>query len=264
MAAIPLDQLFVLIVEPSAMQRRIITDALKRQGVINTSTANSGQDALEQLSADQPDLVVSSLYLPDMTGTDLVHRIRESEINPDLPFMLISSETRFRYLDPIRQAGVVGILSKPFTDADLRMALGTTVELLDEDDGLSDLDPESLQVLVVDDSRMARNHITRVLNNLGIQRVDHAADGVEALAKMDAGYYDFVVTDYNMPRMDGGELVDQIRHSASNASIPVLMVTSESNENRLAAVQQSGISAICDKPFEPSLVRGLIREMVTG
>jgi CheY-like chemotaxis protein len=54
----------------------------------------SGEQALALLAGESPDLVISSLYLPDMTGTDLVHRIRESSMRPDTPFMLISSETR--------------------------------------------------------------------------------------------------------------------------------------------------------------------------
>jgi CheY-like chemotaxis protein len=65
-----------------------------------------------------------------------------------------------------------------------------------------------------------------------------------------------------MPRVDGRELLDHIRHGSAHASIPVLMVTGESNENRLAAVQQSGVSAIRDKPFEPATVPTLVPQMV--
>lgn len=265
MAKIVLEQLVVLVVEPSSTQRRIICRSLEANGIRSTDQCETGEEALLRLVADPPDLVISSLYLPDMTGTDLVHRIRESSQFADTPFMLISSETRFRYLDPIRQAGVVGILPKPFTDDELRTALGATLDLLDDEtDHLADLDTDSLKVLVVDDSRMARNHITRVLGSLGIESVDQAEDGVEALEMIEQHYYDFIVTDYNMPRMDGRELIDQLRHGSAHASIPVLMVTSESNENRLAAVQQSGVSAICDKPFEPATVRSLVRQMVAG
>jgi len=263
MPKISLEQLLVLVVEPSSTQRRIICRALESHGIRSTDPCESGEAALLRLAADPPDLVISSLYLPDMTGTDLVHRIRETSQFADTPFMLISSETRFRYLDPIRQAGVVGILPKPFTNAELRTALGATLDLLDDEtDHLADLDGDTLKVLVVDDSRMARNHITRVLGSLGIASIDQAEDGIEALEMIEQHYYDFIVTDYNMPRMDGRELVDHIRHASAQASIPVLMVTSESNQNRLAAVQQSGVSAICDKPFEPATVRSLVRQMV--
>ena len=109
---------------------------------------------------------------------------------------------------------------------------------------------------------MARRHVTRVLGAMGIEKIDHAEDGLQALTMIEQHLYDFVVTDYNMPRMDGKELIEQIRGQSSQASLPVMMVTSEANENRLAAVQQSGVSAICDKPFEPSMVRHIVRQMV--
>lgn len=265
MTAISLPELTVLVVEPSSTQRRIICRALHDNAVQTVIECETGSEVLERLDAEAPDLVISALYLPDMTGTDLVHRIRDSQHHADTPFMLISSETRFRYLDPIRQAGAVGILPKPFAQADLRMALGATLDLLDEhSEELADLDTGALSVLVVDDSPLARKHVSRVLQSLGIERIDHAGNGLQAIEMIDHHYYDFVVTDYNMPGMDGKELIDHIRTRSAHASLPVLMVTSESNENRLAAVQQSGVSAICDKPFEPMTVRRLVRQMVTA
>jgi two-component system chemotaxis response regulator CheY len=179
--------------------------------------------------------------------------------------MLISSETRFRYIDPIRQAGVVGILRKPFSDAELRTALGATLDLLEETpDRMGELEAQSLRVLVVDDSPFSRRHIARVLASLGIEQLDHAEDGIQAIEMIAQHYYDFIVTDYNMPRMDGKELIDHIRHESMQSSLPVLMVTSEANQNRLAAVQQSGVSAICDKPFEPGMIRNLVRNIVAA
>lgn len=257
-----IEQLVVLVVEPSPTQRRIISRALHNNGVRTVLECDNGRRALARLLQDAPDLVISSLYLPDMTGTDLVHHIRSAADKAGTPFMLISSETRFRYLDPIRQAGVVGILPKPFSDKELGTALATTLDLLGESDGNDDIEDRNLRVLVVDDSPLARKHITRVLGSLGISRIDHAANGLEAVAMIAAHYYDFVVTDYNMPQMDGRELIDHIRHESGNASLPVLMVTSEENENRLAAVQQSGVSAICDKPFQPGTVHSLVRQMI--
>jgi len=265
MSDISLTELNVLVVEPSPTQRRIICRALSDNGIPSILETETGELALQRLRDDSPDLVISSLYLPDMNGTDLVHLIRESETHADTPFMLISSETRFRYLDPVRQAGVVGILPKPFSDKELRTALETTLDLLDESpEILGEMEGDALRVLVVDDSPFSRKHITRVLQSLGIEQIDDAEDGVQAREMIEQHYYDFIVTDYNMPRMDGKELVDHIRHDSTQASLPVLMVTSEANENRLAAVQQSGVSAICDKPFEPGMVRSLVRKIVGG
>lgn len=265
MSDISLAELVVLLVEPSSTQRRIIRRALQRHDVTTVLECGTGADALSHLAHEAPDLVISPLYLPDMSGTELAHRIRESADHADTPFLLISSETRLHYLEGVRQAGVVGILPKPFSASELNTALRATLDLLGDPavhaGELHDLD---LRVLVVDDSAFSRRHIARVLNSLGIAQIDHAPDGVQALALIGERLYDFVVTDYHMPRMDGRELIDHIRHESPQSSLPVLMVTSEANRNRLAAVQRSGVSAICDKPFEPDTVRRLVRSMMTG
>lgn len=263
MTSLSLGDLLVCIVEPSPTQHRIIADALHANGVSNLLHCHSGAAALQSLGNDCPDLIVSAMYLPDMTGDELIHAIRASEEFGETPFLLVSSETRFRYLEPIRQAGVVGILPKPFSDQALRTALLSTLDLIEPDESLV-FEAETLQVLVVDDSPLSRNHISRVLSALGISKIDHAADGVEALERINRHLYDFVITDYNMPRMDGKELIDHIRRDVTQSSIPVLMVTSEHNRQRLAAVQQSGVSAICDKPFEPSMVHGLVRQLLSA
>ncbi len=73
---------------------------------------------------------------------------------------------------------------------------------------------------------------------------------------------DLVVTDYNMPEMDGRGLVDYIRTKSWQNSVPILMVTSESDEGRLAAIEEAGVSGICDKPFEPDIVKALLTKIL--
>ena len=70
------------------------------------------------------------------------------------------------------------------------------------------------------------------------------------------------MTDYNMPEMDGRELTEFIRTQSWQSTVPILMVSSESNQSRLSAVVQAGVSGVCDKPFEPAVVRGLLEKML--
>jgi len=110
---------------------------------------------------------------------------------------------------------------------------------------------------------MARNHIKRVLKGLGIENIIEADDGANAVPILNEQFFDFVVTDYNMPQMDGKALLDHIRNNSNQRSIPVLMVTSEGNMGNLAAVEQAGVSGICDKPFETDTVRSMIQMMMS-
>jgi len=179
------------------------------------------------------------MYLPDMTAIDLVTSMRNDENLDHIPFMLISSETRFELTDPIRQAGVVAILPKPFDHDDLSRALRASLEYIEPDQiTLENYDVEDLEVLVVDDSATARRHIARILNNLGIENLTLAEDGKDAISKLSQQDFDLIVTDLNMPEMDGQELVEYIRNDMGDTYIPILMVTSEADESRLASVQQ--------------------------
>ena len=253
-------ELTVYLVEPSAMQGRLIEQMFGALGVGRVRRCAGMAELEAALREAMPSLVVSALYLPDGSGVELVHRLREDPATEHLPFILISSETRPQVLDPVRQSGVCGVLPKPFTETQLRVALRATLDYLDRDATL-DADPlqlDELRVLVVDDSPSARRFIRRVLENLGVRHFVEAGNGREAVEVLAEAMVDLVVTDYNMPEMDGKALLDHIRTRSWQASVPVLMVTSESDAGRLAAVEEAGVSGICDKPFEPATVRALL------
>ena len=246
-----LNSLFVLLVEPSLVQRHIITDQFEDLGIGQYETAGNGQQALAVIEQEQPDLVISSMFLEDMTGTDLVLEMRANPFSEDTPFMLISTVTSFSELNPIKQAGASAVLPKPFTAQELKRAIHTTLAWESPDRlELENYDPASLQVLLVDDSTMARHLISRTLNKMGILNIEEAVDGRVAAQLIEKRRFDLVITDYNMPEMDGHELLKFIRHRSSQRDIPVLMVTTEGDQSKLSAVQHEGIAAIIDKPFD--------------
>ena len=159
---------------------------------------------------------------------------------------------------------MVAILPKPFSAKDLALALRTTLHHLNPEElELDESDVDDIKILLVDDSSLARKHIKRTLASMGLDNIDEAVNGLEAVELLSNNLFDLVVTDYNMPEMDGRELSAYIREQSSQQSIPIIMVTSEHNDSRLAAVQQAGVSAICDKPFEPENVRQLIKQLIS-
>ncbi|HEY6898669.1 MAG TPA: response regulator [Rhodocyclaceae bacterium] len=262
--AIDFGALSALLVEPSGVQSRIIAQACKELGVTTLRCAQDIAGALAQMAEARPDVVISALYLADGAGTNLIAAMRA---NPDLErvaFILVSSETRPQALDPVRQAGVCAIVPKPFSSDQLRRALSNTVDFLSEDSAQQEFDAEALRVLLVDDSPSARRFTRRVLENLGVQDFIEADDGKQAVTILAETMVDLVVTDYNMPEMDGKALVDHIRQRSWQASVPILMVTSESDFGRLAAVEEAGVSGICDKPFDAATVRRLLGRMLGG
>lgn len=109
-------------------------------------------------------------------------------------------------------------------------------------------DPNT-KFLVVDDFSTMRRIIKNLLKELGYVNVDEAEDGAMGLAMLRNGKYDFVVSDWNMPNMDGLTMLQHIRADPKLASIPVLMVTAEAKKENIIAAAQAGASGYIVKPF---------------
>ena len=254
--------LLAIVIEPSKMQRKLVVAALERQGVRDIEEFESATPALARMQTLTPDLVVSSMHLSDMTGAELLHQMRQSEALAEVTFLLISSETHYRYLEPIRQSGSIAILPKPFTEEDLARALASTIAYIDAQHEEGDEEFEFLRVLIVDDSRLSRRYVRQILTSIGINEITEAENGAEALEQIAARAFDLIISDYNMPEVDGRELVEHIRQDSNQASIPILMITSEQNEANLAAIQNAGVSALCNKPLAFTGLRGLIHNLI--
>ncbi len=108
---------------------------------------------------------------------------------------------------------------------------------------------KNMRFLVVDDFNTMRRIVRNLLKELGFNNVEEAEDGVDALTKLRAGGFDFVVSDWNMPIMDGLELLKTIRADATLGKLPVLMVTAEAKKENIIAAAQAGASGYVVKPF---------------
>ena len=99
---------------------------------------------------------------------------------------------------------------------------------------------------------------------MGIGHITQASDGREAIPMIQSNIYDLIVTDLNMPEVDGRELLRFIRNESNQSSVPVLMVTTEGDASKLAAVQKDGVSAIVDKPFRPAEIKQMIESALSN
>ncbi len=109
-------------------------------------------------------------------------------------------------------------------------------------------DPK-MRFLVVDDFSTMRRIVRNLLKELGYTNVEEAEDGAVALQKLQAGGFDFVVTDWNMPNMTGIELLQAIRASAQLKELPVLMITAEAKKENIIQAAQAGANGYIVKPF---------------
>lgn len=125
-------------------------------------------------------------------------------------------------------------------------------------------------VLIVDDSSVTRKVVGRAvaLSGLSLGDIHEAQDGVEALEVLNKAWIDIVLTDLNMPRMGGVELIKRMAQIDQLEATPVIVITSDRNEQRLAELRQHGVRTHINKPFRPETLRevlvGVLEELERG
>ncbi|MBB6544859.1 two-component system chemotaxis response regulator CheY [Thalassotalea piscium] len=112
-----------------------------------------------------------------------------------------------------------------------------------------------MKVLVVDDFSTMRRIVKNLLRDLGFTNISEADDGSTALPMLQGGDFDFVVTDWNMPGMQGIDLLKAIRADASLSHIPVLMVTAEAKKEQIVMAAQAGVNGYIVKPFTAATLK---------
>jgi len=110
-------------------------------------------------------------------------------------------------------------------------------------------DPSKIRFLVVDDFSTMRRIVRNLLKELGFTNVDEAEDGAVAWQKIQGTPFDFIITDWNMPNMDGLTLLQTIRGHATYKTLPVLMITAEAKKENIIAAAQAGATGYIVKPF---------------
>ena len=108
---------------------------------------------------------------------------------------------------------------------------------------------KDMRILIVDDFSTMRRIIKNLLRDLGFTNTDEADDGQTALPKLEAGGFDFLVTDWNMPGMQGIDLLKAVRADPNLKDLPVLMVTAESKREQIIEAAQAGVNGYVVKPF---------------
>ncbi len=108
---------------------------------------------------------------------------------------------------------------------------------------------KNIKILIVDDFSTMRRIIKNLLRDLGYNNTFEADDGSTAWPMLESGDFDFVITDWNMPIMQGIDLLRKIRADAKLKSLPVLMVTAEAKRDQIIIAAQAGVNGYIVKPF---------------
>jgi two-component system, chemotaxis family, chemotaxis protein CheY len=119
----------------------------------------------------------------------------------------------------------------------------------------------NMKILVVDDFQTMRRIIRNYLRQLGFNNVEEAEDGDVALEKLIETQFDFVITDWNMPKMTGIDLLKKIRTENNFKNIPVLIITAEAEKENVVQAAQAGVNDYIVKPFTPEVLQSKIEKI---
>ena len=114
---------------------------------------------------------------------------------------------------------------------------------------------KDMKILIVDDFSTMRRIIKNLLRDLGFTNTVEADDGQTALPILNAGGIDFLVTDWNMPGMQGIELLKHVRADEKLSTLPVLMVTAEQKREQIIEAAQAGVNGYIVKPFTAATLK---------
>jgi two-component system chemotaxis response regulator CheY len=122
--------------------------------------------------------------------------------------------------------------------------------------------PTDLKFLIVDDFSTMRRIVRGLLKEMGCNNADEAEDGAAALSLMQSIKYDFVVSDINMPNMNGFDLLKAIKADENLRHIPVLMVTAEARKEDIVLAAQSGAAGYIVKPFTKATLEEKVQKIL--
>jgi PAS domain S-box-containing protein len=277
----------VLIVDDNASARQILSEMVIEFGLV-AEAVDSGMRALDLLRAEagrgKPfDIVLMDWRMPTMDGLETARRIRADANLPHMPAVLmVTAFGREEVLRGAEQLGLEGVLIKPITES---VMFNTISDILSPSRANSQsrtggeissaawkghaprgawLRLKGKRVLVVDDNAFNREVAGDFLAAVGVE-VDTAADGLDALAKLEAHDFDAVLMDVHMPRMDGLTAVREIRRQDRWAQMPVIALTAQARVEDQEASRQAGMTAHLTKPIdETALYRTLAETLGLG
>lgn len=232
-------KLRVLLADDSDLIHRHTVPLLTAAGY-DVTEAWDGQEALDLLRQSPPDLLLTDVEMPNMDGYTLCRTVKSDEKTADIPVVICSSLGETADLERGFDAGADEYLVKPVVPEDLVSRLHSLLA--------SRMVSARERVLVVDDSAAIRHLVADCLRRQGF-RLETAVDGQDGFDRARAQLPDLVLTDYDMPRMTGFELVHALRRDAKTRDVPIVMLTARDSKRDQAQMRAAGLTSYLVKPF---------------
>ena len=229
----------ILYAEDSLIIRQAVTPELEKAGY-RILPALNGREALDVLAREIPDILITDIEMPELDGFGLCRQIKSSPEYRQIPVIITSTLDSQEAVDRGFGVGANDYLIKPFVIPELLSRIRLHIE------GSTRVRPD--RILVVDPDEVSRNMILHALRNNGFAP-DEARNGRIALSRLRHKGYHILITAYQMPVMDGYELIMRLREDPRLLELPVLMIGSRENTRDQIRVTSLGVSAYIAPPF---------------
>ncbi len=223
----------VLVVEDEDIVRSLIVEMLEDAGY-EVSAADRAETGLERIAAEAPDVVVSDIVMPGLTGLELLQRVRKS--HPTLPVVLVTGAGTNGNLAEARALGASSVVEKPFATAELVAAVAAALS-----EAVAPVARPRRSVLLVEDDAdlagLVSETISRTVDDV---RVVHALDIASAVQLSTESSWSLAVLDNNLPDGSGLDLLERLLDSFPQ--MPVLVMTGEGSERVAVEAFRRGAS----------------------
>lgn len=264
----------VLVVDDNPSNRLVLDRILTRRKMKVRHAGNANEALAELQQADELGydyhLLILDVMMPEVDGFSLVERVRESNLAPDVPVLMLSSADRAVSLERCRELRIENYLAKPIRHLDFVRRIRRILQVSPTDPRavqppLPDVAPgrtRTLHVLLAEDNRLNQKVATRLLEKRGhtVTLVENGAQAVEAAAN---GTFDLAAIDIQMPVMDGMEATRQIREAekASGDHLPIIALTAHAMKGDRERFLAVGMDAYVSKPINAEELDRAIAEV---
>ena len=265
-----LDPVDVLIVDDDEVMLETSADTLESLGA-SVEQAQSGTEALDMIekkhiSGKDYDVVIVDWKMPEIDGLETINRIR-SEINTNIPVLLISAYDWSDIEDKAKEAGAIGFVSKPLFRSTLydkiNSLIGKESKSVEPEDDYSDL--QGMNILVAEDNDINWEIISAMLSMFGINttRAENGRVCVDMISEAEKGSYELIFMDVQMPEMNGLDATRTIRKLEDSwaSSIPIVAMTADAFSENVTECLNAGMNGHIAKPVDIKLVIKEIRRI---
>ncbi len=243
----------ILIIDDSSFMRKALTRELKKVGA-QVTQAEDGQQGLEIARSNKFDLIISDIDMPRLNGFELCEKLKKSPESRGIPVIILSSMDNDQYIDKGFEAGAAAYISK----SDAPNLLIETVERVLK----KAVFQREQHILVVDDSSTIRKLVEKALGEAGF-KISTAENGKKALECIDTHRPDLILSDLDMPEMNGVDFFKAVHVKPNMASIPFIIMSATKDRAMVRRMLDRGASAYLVKPFNLEQLVATIEKLLS-